>query len=414
MGWRRYGVCLAGFVTVSIAYAVRYGYGMLLPGMLVSLAITKTQAGVIYASYFVAYTIFSPILGALSDRCDSRMLLTVFSALLAAGAVLMAFVTTVTQAAVVFALAGVGHAACWAPVVALVQKWVDDKHRGTALAFVTMGSGIGIAVWSLLLPAIVERSGWQEGWIQLGLFGFLVAGLNYLLIRNPRTMRRDPSNNPQSNVAGRVPEISSYQLMTSMPLWLIGFSYLLIGFTVLVPFTFLGVYASEELHLSYTMATRLFTIIAVAGLAGKLCLGVMSDRWGRIRVMMLCGLLLGAGCWGIANSAALLVKIFFVVTVGIAFGAVWPVYAAAAMDFFPKSAAGGVIGLWTFFLGVGSILSPVVCGWSIDFYGSYTWAFNIGLIAAILSALLLLPLLKRTGREMEKYSNCGLDSDLQV
>ena len=57
-----------------MAFAVRYAYGLLLPHMLSSLAISKTQAGFIYSSYFIAYTIFSPILGLLVDRYDARVL----------------------------------------------------------------------------------------------------------------------------------------------------------------------------------------------------------------------------------------------------------------------------------------------------------------------------------------------------
>lgn len=415
MDVRGYGVCIAAFFTVSIAYAVRYGYGMLLPGMLVSLEITKTQAGVIYAAYFIAYTVFSPILGILSDRFDSRLLLTCFSVLLATGALMMAFVTTVAQAAFVFAIAGIGHAACWAPVVSLVQQWVDDRHRGTALALVTMGSGVGIACWSVLLPFIVSRSNWNGGWIQLGIFGFLVAVLNFLFIRNPEVDDNDLSSLPVSDHEKRSVGGNRGQLMRSLNLWLIGCSYLLVGFTVLVPLTFLGVYASEELHLSYTSATRLFTIIAVAGMAGKLSLGVLSDHWGRICVMMICGCLLGIGCWGVAHVTTLILKTCFVVMIGFGFGAVWPVYAAAAMDFFPKSVAGSVIGVWTFFLGIGSIASPVICGWSIDFSGSYTWAFNMGCVAAMLSVALLLPLLKQAKRrpkEIMTLLNVTFECDL--
>jgi sugar phosphate permease len=83
------------------------------------------------------------------------------------------------------------------------------------------------------------------------------------------------------------------------------------------------------------------------------------------------------------------------------------------MDFFPKSAAGSIMGGWTFFLGLGSIVSPIVCGWSIDFTGSYTWALNIGFVGAMLSAVLLLPLLNQSERTMRKY-NCAIKSDFRV
>jgi ACS family D-galactonate transporter-like MFS transporter len=399
MKMRGYAIIVAAFFTVSIAYGIRYGYGMLLPGMIESLEIGKTEAGIIYASYFVAYTLFSPLLGLLSDRYDSRLILTVFPALMAAGALLMSFAATAGQAAVFFSLAGIGHAACWAPVVSLVQLWVKDSYRGTALGFATMGSGVGIASWGMILPVVVERSSWQAGWYAMGIFGLFVALLNSVLVRNPPGENKEQIGGEKGRKKGKRERAgpSYMQILKRKQLWLIGFSYLLIGFIVLVPFTFLGVYGVEELHLTYRDATRLFSLLAVSGMVGKIIFGFLSDKWGRIQVMMLCGGLLGFGCLGIAGLSAFPLKICSVVMVGLGFGAVWPVYAAAAMDFFPRAVSGTVIGLWTVFLGIGSILSPVICGWTIDRSGSYFGPFMIGFIASIFSVLLLVPGLKQSG-----------------
>lgn len=392
MSLRGYGVIAAAFLTVAMAYAIRYGYGMLLPGMLASWEITKTAAGGIYAVYFAAYTLFSPLLGLLSDRCDIRLLITFCSALMAGGALLMGFVDSAPAAAFVFALAGIGHAACWAPVVALVQQWVADRHRGTALAATTMGSAVGIASWGLLLPEIVAVSGWRAGWLAMGICGLVVAGGNFLLLRNP------PRLGEPGEEVGRLlrPGWRLYRgLLASAVMWRIGASYLLIGFVVLVPFTFLGLYAGEELGWPYAGATRAFSLLAVAGMGGKLALGALSDRWGRIPVMICSGLCLGLGCLGLVHLGGHPAKIAAIVLIGIGFGAVWPVYAAAAVDYFPRSVAGSVIGLWTFFMGIGSMAAPVVCGWTVDRTGSYVWAFDLGFGAALLAALILVPLAQR-------------------
>lgn len=380
---------IAAFFTVSIAYGVRYGYGMLLPGMLDSLKITKTEAGIISSAYFAAYTIFSPILGLLSDRFGSRLLLTLFPALLAAGALLMAHVSTVLEASLAFSLAGLGHAACWVPVVSLVQKSVEDRYRGTALAVATMGSGVGIAAWSVWLPAVIEQSSYRQGWLHMGLFGLGVAALNFLLIRDPEQSCAAKDDRPGKFQEKAYPYL---QLLGDRRLWLVGVSYACIGFTVLVPFTFLGVYATKELQLPYGTATRFFTVLAVAGMAGKLLLGTLSDRIDRVTVMMLCGLCLGFGCLGCIHFDGLAGKYLSAGVIGLGFGGVWPVYAAAAPDYFPKAMAGSVIGLWTVFMGVGSILSPIVCGWTIDAFASFSRAFYLGWAMAMAAVLLLLPL----------------------
>jgi MFS family permease len=83
---------------------------------------------------------------------------------------------------------------------------------------------------------------------------------------------------------------------------------------------------------------------------------------------------------------------------GIGYGAIWPVYAASAVDYFSKESAGSVVGLWTIYLGVGSMLSPVMTGWTIDATGGYAWAFIMAMISAIISLLLLLPISKTASR----------------
>ena len=115
MSKRAIAVLIACFCTVFTAFSIRYGYGVLLPEMLADWAISKTTAGIIYSSYFLAYTILSPVLGMLGDRYDTRIILTLFAAVLGAGAFLMATASSVVEASLYFALAGIGASACWAP-----------------------------------------------------------------------------------------------------------------------------------------------------------------------------------------------------------------------------------------------------------------------------------------------------------
>ena len=392
---KAYGVIIAGFFTVFIAYAIRYGYGLLLPEMLPTLGITKTQAGIIYASYFLAYTLFSPILGLVSDRYDMRRLLTGFTALLGAGAFFMAYATSVLDASFFFILAGIGHAACWAPVMALVQRWVPDQRRGTALGVTTLGSAAGMSVWSLVLPVIVNHFSWKAGWISMGLFSFLVAAMNFFLIQSHPESGLKRGLQPIPHVKIDTVLHTYWRLLRENNLWLIGLSYLMVGFTVLVPYTFIGTYAIETLGLPYSTAARFIATMAVSGMLGKLTLAILSDTLGRIKVMMICDLLMGLGCvgmmladtiWGIYGACMIF---------GLGFGAVWPVYAAAAPDFFPKKTAGSVVGLWTVFLGLGSMASPILCGWTIDLTGQYTGAFLLGTASALTAVLFLVPVIPR-------------------
>ena len=71
--------------------------------------------------------------------------------------------------------------------------------------------------------------------------------------------------------------------------------------------------------------------------------------------------------------------------------AVWSMYAASASDYFSRSMAGSIIGLWTVYLGIGSLLSPIIAGWIADATGTLSWSFLLSAGGAVLSLLLLLP-----------------------
>lgn len=389
MSKRAIGVMVACFLTIFVAYGIRYSYGTLLPEMLPALQISKAEAGIIFSSYFIAYTVLAPVLGILSDRYDVRIVLAVFMAVMAAGTLLMAFPTSILQASLSFTLAGIGCSACWAPVMGLAQRWSGDRRKGMILAFVDAGSSLGIVAAGAVVPLIVVASNWNTGWIALGGFGFFTAVINYLLVRN----RPSSSPAPVAQRKGGFLKVNYAGLFNDTRFWLIGLAYALTGFSIIIPFTFLSTYAVQELAFSYENATRLITAVGAAAIAAKMTMGPVSDKIGRVRIMMLCAVFIAVGSLGMAFTGSWVLYLFTIIF-GAGYGGVWSMYAACASDFFSRESAGGIIGIWTFYLGIGSISSPIIAGWLADTTGTLTWSFLMAAAGGLVSLLLLLPLWK--------------------
>lgn len=348
----------------------------------------------LFSPYFIAATMLSPLTGILVDRFDAKIILSVFVAILGVGACLMSLSSSVVQASVFFGIAGIGHSACWVAVVAVVLRWVSPQRRGIAISIVDLGTTAGIGCWSVLVPIIIRNHNWRTVWLSLGITALVVAGINFLLIKS-RPETQDGA--PDSGVAqkGEGSADGSYKVIfRDARFYLIGFSYLFISFSIIIPFTFLITYATQRLMIPYASATALLLVMAVVGALGKLILAHISDRVGRIKIMMLCGLLTASATLGMAYARELSGLCIFSAIFGIGYGTLWAVYAASARDLFPGNLAGSIIGLWTLFHGVGSIIAPVLSGWTIDATGHYYWAFIIAAAASVLSILLLLPVKK--------------------
>ncbi len=388
---RRLAVLVACFCTIFTSYAVRYGYGILLPEMLPALAISKTEAGVIYASFFIAYTVFSPVLGLLGDRYNVRLLLTLFVATLGTGTFLMAYSSSIIQASLFFILAGIGSAACWAPTMALAQRWTSDKHRGKTLAFIDVGSSLGIVGTSTAVPMIATAHNWRAGWMSLGALGFAVAAINLLAVRSHPGEQSKLRQKRLGQHSGEPVSVIYMRLLRDIRFWLIGLAYLLTGFSIIIPFTFLSTYAVQELAYPYEAATRLITVIGIGAIVGKVTLGPLSDKVGRIRVMMLCALLIAGGSLGMAYGQGIRLTVFTAIF-ALGYGTVWSMYAASASDYFSKESSGSIVGLWTVYLGIGSILSPIIAGWIADTTGTLSWSFILAAAGAVISLFLLAPM----------------------
>ena len=394
MRFRVAAIIIAGFATIFVAFGIRYSYGILLPEMLSSMAISNTEGGIIYSSYFLTYTLGSPLLGLMVDRTSARIILTVFVALLGVGASLMATASTVFQASLFFAIAGLGHSACWAPVVTIVMRWVSQQRRGILLSVVDLGSACSIAFWSLMIPIIIIPFDWRMVWIFLGLVALMCAGMNFFFIKDrpPATTKQ---TQPGTTMEKRSASIrDTYRtIFSDRKFHLIALSYLMISFSILIPFTFLTAYSIQKLHIPYSSAASLIAVIGISGAVAKLILGYLSDKVGRVRIMMLCSVIVGVGGVGMAlvqNFSLLVISTIFF---GAGYGTIWPQYAASARDLFSEEHSGSVIGLWTLYHGLGSMLAPVIAGWSIDATGSYFWAFIMTIASAVFSLLLLLPAL---------------------
>jgi MFS family permease len=173
-------------------------------------------------------------------------------------------------------------------------------------------------------------------------------------------------------------------------LWLVGVSYFFIGFTAYVINTFIVTYGAMELQFPFAQAAQLASAIAFSGTAGALFIPMLSDFLGRKKCLILINssmaasilLIIGAGKnWAVLLPAVCLFGVFY--------AAAWPVYAAAAADFFPPGATGSVLGFWTIFYGLGLIFSPFLGGYIADLTGTFAWSFLMAALTGALAALFL-------------------------
>ena len=335
---------------------------------------------------FIALAVGSIVWGNLSDRVGPRLIVLAGSLLLTAGLALASLATSLVAFQLLFgALVGVSAAAIFAPMMACVTGWFDTR-RSLAVSLVSAGMGMAPMTMSPLVAWLVQGHDWRT---TLQIVAAVVAVIMVpvsLLVRRPPALAPAVASTP-----GTAPEpaLSVGQALRSAP------------FAILVLTSFLScaTHSGPIFHtVSYAVtcgiplmaAVSIYSLEGLAGMGGRLVFGLLGDRFGAARVLVLALRAQAIVARGYVYARQLGSLYTVAALFGFMYAGVMPLFAVIARENFPLRMMGTVIGGTTMASSLGMALGPVVGGLIYDTFTSYAWlfigAFALG-IGAFLSAL---------------------------
>lgn len=389
--WIVLGVC---FIDLFINYSVRLGYGVILPEMIQTLGLSRTDSGSIYNAYLLTYIGIAPLTGYLTDRMGARRVITACLLIVSVGAGGMGSVQNLLQACLFFGIAGLGSTGIWVPIITLTQRWFAPARKGLALGILSTGFGAGFAAMGASFPYILSEFDWRFAWFALGALGALMVAPNALLLVS------DPAEKGLAAWGGEAPSAAPAgkrrapprwrQIWQDRNFWLIGASYFAIAYSLYGITTFMVDYAKHQLNMPVAEASRVATIHGLAQVAGMLTVLPASDYLTRRATILISNTAIALALAGLLFSGGDRTTVYVLIgALAVFYGSTFPIYAACAGDYFPKEAIGSVAGAWTPFYGAGAIMTHWVTGWLRDTTGVYDHAFIASAAMACLSVVLM-------------------------
>lgn len=318
--------------------------------------------------------------GMLTDRFGPRIVVLSGAILLGLGLALASRATSLLEFQIIYGVVvGVAVGAVFAPMIATVTGWFD-KHRSLAVSLVSAGMGVAPMTIAPFASWLIQSHDWRTAQLIIAVGAWILLIPAALLVRRAPTAEEGAPGAPAEGGEG---------LTVGKALRTPQFIVLSITF-----FFCCAAHSGPIFHVvSYAMACGLPAMTAVtiysaegiAGLAGRLLFGVLGDRFGARRIVVL-GLMVqavGAGAYYFARSAGE----FYAVAIlfGMAYGGVMPLYAVIAREYFPMRIMGTVFGGAAMISSLGMALGPVAGGWLFDHFGGYgllyVGSFGVGLAA---------------------------------
>jgi MFS family permease len=339
---------------------------------------------------FLAMAFASMIWGTLSDRIGPRPVVLTGSIVIAASLALASRATSLIEFQLLFGLlVGVATAAIFAPMMACVTGWFDT-HRSLAVSLVSAGMGMAPMTMSPLVAWLVSSHDWRTTMQILSLVVAVIMIPAALLVRRPPALAGGAA---AIGDAGAPSEMSLGQAVRSPQ------------FIILLATNFFccATHSGPIIHtVSYAIscgipmlsAVSIYSVEGLAGLGGRIAFGLLGDRFGAKRVLVL-GLLVqafGALAYVFVRELAA----FYAVAAlfGFIYAGVMPLYAVLARENFPLKMMGTVIGGTAMAGSLGMATGPIAGGLIYDTFASYAWlyigAWGMGL-GAFLMALSFRP-----------------------
>jgi MFS family permease len=336
---------------------------------------------------FVALAFGSIAWGSLSDRVGPRIVVLAGSLLLTTGLALASLATSLLAFQLCFGVVvGLSAAAIFAPMMACVTGWFDTQ-RSLAVSLVSAGMGMAPMTLSPLTAWLVQAHDWRSSLqIIAALVAIVMVPVALLVRRPPALAQAAPA---AAAGAAHEPALSVGQALRSAPFLIL----------VLTSFLSCATHSGPIFHtVSYAVtcgiplmaAVSIYSLEGLAGLGGRLVFGLLGDRFGAARVLVLA--LLAQAIVALGYVAARELGSFYAVAAlfGFTYAGVMPLFAVIARENFPLRMMGTVIGGTTMASSLGMALGPAVGGLIYDTFSSYAWlfigAFSLG-IGAFLAAL---------------------------
>jgi MFS family permease len=323
--------------------------------------------------------------GAASDRYGMRIVVLIGAVVLGLALVLASQATSLIQFQLTYGiLVGLAASAFFAPMIAAATAWFE-QNRSLAVSLVSAGMGVAPMTISPFARWLISTYDWRIAMLTIGIVAWSLLLPAALLVRRPPEVAGTPAAGGGSGVMLDTVGMSAAQALRTP-------QFLVLGLTF---FACCAAHSGPIFHMvSYAIfcgvapmaAVSVYSVEGLAGLGGRLLLGLLGDGFGA-KPVLIAGLLVQAVAIGTYVFVSRLGEFYALAVIfGTAYGGVMPLYAVLAREYFGQRIMGTVFGAATMLSSLGMAFGPLAGGWIFDRFDAYSWLF-IGSFAVGLGAV---------------------------
>lgn len=346
------------------------------------------------------------IMGYALDRFGFGVPAVVGAVMVGTGALLVSQIDAAWQLYVIygvmFGLSGQGSLA--APALANIARWYEHR-RGMAVGITASGQSLAGIIWPPIFGWALITLGWRDMYFWFGVFALCtMLPLCLLVYHRPPAYRAPPAKpkdtpDADSAVAADATPAASSRPAPSPRAIQIRLSIAIIGCCVAMslPLGHLVALVTDLGHPIGDAVEVLSITLMAAFISRSVIVGLLSDRLGGMRALMIFALVQAATLGAFTMVSELWAFYAISILYGLGYGGIFPIYAVAVRDHLPIAEAGRRTGIIFLFGAVSMGLGSWMGGVLFDLTGNYTIPFLIGVAMNLAMLAIVATLAARLG-----------------
>ena len=383
---------VAALGLMTIGSAAMYVVSVVLPSVQKEFNVARADASLPYTLLMIGFGVGGIFMGRLADRRGVMLPILIGTVGLAAGFVVAGLSGGIVGFAVAHGLllGLAGSSATFAPLVADTSLWFV-KRRGTAVAICASGNYLAGAIWPPIVQHFIETVGWRQTYIGMGVFCAVTMPLLALAMRArpPALVAVAPGRGAGS------PTERPFGLSMNAAQGLLCVAGVACCVAMSMPQVHIVAYCGD-LGYGAGNGARMLSLMLGAGIVSRLVSGVICDRVGGLRTLLLGSVLQGTALLLFLPFDSLASLYVISALFGLFQGGIVPAYAIIVREYFPPAEAGARVGTVLMCTLLGMALGGWMSGKVFDLTGSYHAAFLNGLAWNALNVSIAVFLLART------------------
>ena len=383
------------------SYVERVNISVAAELMMPSLALSKSDMGLVFNGFLIGYALFQVPAGWLGDKFGARLVLSISAAVwgvltlatgFAPGVLFKSAAGTLAGLWTLRFLLGIAEASTYPVAARAVHQWMQPSQRGTGSSMMLMGSSVASALTAPFVAFCMSRFGWRASFYITALVAFAAGSIWFFFSRVAPGVEPEA----ESRVLPLPKAASPRARWLNLNVLLLSLSYASEGYLLFTFVSWLYIYLVEVRGFSLVNGGLMTSLPWIAAIAATPLGGLLSDRLtkrsGRIRsaqrIIMasysLSGILL-------LVAAEVHGRMFAVLALSISLGAMYlaesSFWTTATAIAGPHAAA--VAGFMNTIGIIGGIASTAFVPWLVRRYGHPGWiiAFGAGTAMGLMTAL---------------------------